>query len=409
MESVVKGSPDTLSVMDVTCVQVGPDKCRGAQHKRHGVAGTKASCRKRHRHSTARTKRYSTQLPVECRCYPIVACLLVLSFTSHLCAEPQAAMCRIENRLAASINVGSGTLIDKAADGREGLVLTCAHLFDDGVGEVVVSFPGAKTHGAKLVAIDRDADLAALAISNPTSPRAAVDFEIQQAEQVQACGFGAHGEYACATGPIVGAAASPGQSSVLVGAAVRSGDSGGRVFDADGNLVAVVWGEANGSTYASAGVPLKRFLDRVLGRRTGHVYACPGGVCPRPGVGGVINRAPQVPIRNPASPPTEVGSPKFDELARRVEALERGKQDLGDYVTRGEAMQFMVAVNERYESLRKQLGAKPFATADRGQAAEWMVWGIVAATTIGGWLVGWLLKRGVGGRRAETFRCGSAE
>ena len=63
-------------------------------------------------------------------------------------------------------DIGSGTLVDKSDDGREGLVLTCAHLFSEGVGTVVVEFPGGKSHGAKVVAIDREADLAALAISD---------------------------------------------------------------------------------------------------------------------------------------------------------------------------------------------------------------------------------------------------
>jgi hypothetical protein len=323
-------------------------------------------------------------------------------------AQPQNTVCRVNNRLAAFNNVGSGTLIDKTDDGREGLVLTCAHLFSEGVGEVVVSFPGPKTHGAKLVAIDREADLAALAISNPSTVAASIDLEVQRSEQVKACGFGPHGGYACAAGPIVGEAVNAGQTSVLIGDAVRSGDSGGGVFDAEGNLVAVVWGEANGVTYASAGEPLKQFLDRVLGRRTGHVYVCPNGMCPRQGMGGAISSRPL----SSTAPPTEVGSPLFDELKRRIAALEEGKQDRGDYVTRGEATQFMVVANERYEVLLKQLGVKPQDT--KPQAAGWLTqligiatpagWGVVVATTIGGWLAGRLLRRGVGGRREERFQ-----
>jgi hypothetical protein len=324
--------------------------------------------------------------------------LLVALLTSQLHAEPRSALCRVNNRLAAASNVGSGTLIDKSEDGREGLVLTCAHLFSEGVGEVIVSFPGVKTHGAKLVAIDRDADLAALAISNPACAKVAVDFVVQRGEQLKACGFGPQGEYACATGLVVGEAANAGQTSVLVGAAVRSGDSGGGVFDADGNLVAVVWGEASGVTYASTGVPLKRFLDRVLGRRTACVYACPNGMCPRARFGGVnISPVVQAPPEFQAPPATEFpgngGSP-FDELKRQIEALERGKQDRGDYVTRSE--------------LANVVAQSP-ATADRGQATEWVGvvnpvgWGVVAATTIGGWLVGRLWRR-VGGRREERFR-----
>jgi S1-C subfamily serine protease len=328
-------------------------------------------------------------------------------------AEPQSAVCRVNNRLAAFNNVGSGTLIDKSDDGREGLVLTCAHLFSEGVGEVVVSFPGAKTHGAKLVAIDREADLAALAISNPTSAKVAVDFNVQRGEQVKACGFGPQGEYACAVGPIVGEAVNAGQTSALVGDAVRSGDSGGGVFDAEGNLVAVVWGEAAGITYASTGVPLKRFLDRVLGRRTGHVYACPNGMCPRVGFGGVVSMPPAVQAPPAAGSLGVGGAPGFDELERRIAALEQNKQDRGDYVTRGEATQFMAAANERYENLLEKLGARAVDTRPehaKPRAAELIGittptgWGVVVATTIGGWLAGRLLRRGVGGRRDERFQ-----
>ncbi|MDZ4659857.1 MAG: serine protease, partial [Bythopirellula sp.] len=241
-------------------------------------------------------------------------------------------MCRIHNQLATCSNVGSGTLVDKSDDGREGLVLTCAHLFSDGVGTVVVEFPGGKSHGAKLVAIDREADLAALAIANPTAESAAVAFELQQSQRVRACGFGPSGEYRCAEGPVVGEANDAGQMSVLIGDAVRSGDSGGGVFDAQGNLVAVVWGESGGVTYASAGAPLRRFLDRVLGKRAEVVYRCPGGVCPRPSPI-VANSPPAIGLI--ASPPTEVGSP-WEELKQRVAALELGKQERGDYVTRSE-------------------------------------------------------------------------
>jgi hypothetical protein len=330
---------------------------------------------------------------------PGLGVLMVLTLIAGAAyAEPRDALCRVNNHLATFNNVGSGTLVDKSDDGREGLVLTCAHLFGEGVGEVVVSFPGGKTHGAKLVAIDREADLAALAISNPANTQAAVDFEIQQTEPVNACGFGPHGEYACATGPIVGEAASAGQMSLLIGDVVRSGDSGGGVFDAEGNLVAVVWGEAGGVTYASAGEPLKRFLDRVLGRRTGYVYACPGGVCRRPRDGEVVRNTPTAPL-------AEASAPGYEELAKRIAALELNKQNRGDYITRGEVAAYLSG------------NAKAPAAADPGRAAVSLLeligittpagWGVVALTTVGGWLAGRLLRRGVGGRRGEAFQWGA--
>jgi S1-C subfamily serine protease len=166
--------------------------------------------------------------------------VLTVSLAANLNAEPTAASCRVFNRLAQFNNVGSGTLVDITEDQSEGLVLTCAHLFTEGVGQVVVEFPQGKSHGAKLVAIDRCADLAALAISKPEGPRAAVKFEVAKNQTVRACGFGPSGVYRCATGPVVGEVSDSEQVSVLIGDAVRSGDSGGGVFDSDGNLVAVV-------------------------------------------------------------------------------------------------------------------------------------------------------------------------
>lgn len=73
----------------------------------------------------------------------------------------QAAPCRVHNYLAnGTASVGSGTLVDVTASGERGLVLTCAHLFAEGTGRVVVEFPGGRTHGGLVVNVDRDADLA---------------------------------------------------------------------------------------------------------------------------------------------------------------------------------------------------------------------------------------------------------
>jgi hypothetical protein len=323
----------------------------------------------------------------------LIALLLILSATEAW-AEPTAASCRIHNRLAQFNNVGSGTLVDVTDDQSEGLVLTCAHLFTEGVGQIVVEFPSGKSHGAKLVAIDRGADLAALAISKPEAPRSSVKFEIEKHQPVRACGFGPSGIYECASGPVVGEVSDAEQVSVLIGDAVRSGDSGGGVFDSDGNLVAVVWGEAGGVTYASGGAPLCRFLDRVLGRRTAFVYTCPGGTCMRP-ASPIF--APRVEPRVPTLP-AEAGVPAeieaLNELRRRISALEQSKQDRGDYVTRGELGSFL---NGNGNSLPDAV-AKPQAGIT-GLAG----WGVVGVTTVGGWLAGRLMRR-FGGRRAARFQ-----
>ena len=56
-------------------------------------------------------------------------------------------------------NIGSGTLIEPD------LVLTCGHLFDDGVGKVTVSFSDGIHYEAKLLKRDAVWDLAAIRIA----------------------------------------------------------------------------------------------------------------------------------------------------------------------------------------------------------------------------------------------------
>ena len=55
-----------------------------------------------------------------------------------------SAVCRVHNRLGGFANVGSGTLVDKTADGREGLILTCWPWFREGTGQVVVQCDAGK-------------------------------------------------------------------------------------------------------------------------------------------------------------------------------------------------------------------------------------------------------------------------
>ena len=246
------------------------------------------------------------------------------------------AVCRIQNRLSTSSNLGSGTLIERTDDGRLGLVLTCAHLFKEGVGEIVVTLSNKRTHGAKLVAIDRQADLAALMIANPLVQPAPVSFAVSRDERLDACGYGPHGVFRCAVGKEVGQAATQGQVSLMISGSVRSGDSGGGVFDQQGRLVAVIWGESQGVTYASYGKPLHRFLDRVLRRSVPANTACPNGLCPRRPRVAPEPRPPRQKIGGGSGNRLDFANSSWESLRERVEQLEKHKQDEGDYVTRAD-------------------------------------------------------------------------
>lgn len=330
----------------------------------------------------------------------------------------RASVCRVSNHVHGATNLGSGTLIDKTEDGREGLILTCAHLFREGSGSVLVTFGDGKQHRARLIDINHEADLAALSIASPSAQPAKVAFDANAAKQLYACGYGPKGIYQCAIGSRAGEAESSGRVSLLLSDAVRSGDSGGGVFDESGRLVAVIWGEAQGVTYASYGKPLRSFLGRILGRRTSVVYSCPGGVCPQRPV------RPNVPKREESI----VVDARWAAFQKQLDELRAQKQDRGDYVMRAELNSLSsFARTEDLQRLENDSAARYASVLDRlhnldgravgkaaGAAAVGLLglsgpagWAVIAASTLGGWLIGRRMKRklsGVGGRRRRRFR-----
>jgi S1-C subfamily serine protease len=320
--------------------------------------------------------------------------------------------CRIHNSLPdGTTNVGSGTLVDVTADGRHGLVLSCAHLFTEGQGRIIVEFPGGRRHAANLIAIDREADLSALEIATPPSVATPIALAFDRTATLTACGFGPTGEYRCLAGRIVGMSDSSGQENVQIAGAVRSGDSGGGVFDPNGRLVAVVWGESGGVTYATTGGPLRRFAERVLGRgRSATALAstpvCPDGRCPL-----VRPMGPALPVmpgslggppagRGPAAGggvivgggaaaggtaigacPCNCGGACGTQLAlitAQLESLAAGKQDRGEYLTpdalgplahRDELAAADSASRERHQTILERLEAIAVVAAAAGSKA----------------------------------------
>ena len=326
----------------------------------------------------------------------------------------------MSNQVAGANNLGSGTLIDKTDDGSEGLVLTCAHLFSEGTGEVFVKFADGQTHRATVIDLDKQADLAALAIANPIGQPATVVWEMRTHAKLHACGYGPRGVYRCAVGSQVGEAASAGQMSLLIGDPVRSGDSGGGVFDEQGRLVAVIWGETEGVTYASYGRPLRRFLERVTRRELrGASSVCVGGSCPQ---GRPIQRRP---LQRQPSP---LSNASQEKLQQQINELRTGKQDRGDYLMRGELPDFgSYARHEEVERLGNESATRHATLLQRiksisgrkvgkiaGTAAVGLLglsgpagWGVLAAASVGGWVIGRRMKHklsGAGGRRRRRFR-----
>jgi len=143
---------------------------------------------------------------------------------------------------------GSGTLT--AVNGEAGLILTAAHLFEGKVGPITVEFKDGQTSGARILAIDRKLDVAALWIYAPKGiqPVPVADHNPRLGEQVEIWGYGPkrfRSFVAKVANPIPSANDVPrsliGAQGVQDKQVTIPGDSGGPIIS-HGQLVAVHWG-----------------------------------------------------------------------------------------------------------------------------------------------------------------------
>lgn len=178
-------------------------------------------------------------------------------------AIPHHTVCRIENQMGNRQTLGSGTLI--ATTDAASYVVTCAHLFAEGIGRVVVRLPNQLATAGELIDIDPAHDLAVVKLSPQTVPPATLSTTDPRGV-LTACGYGTAGRYRALRGPLIGYS-TPQRAeyrALRLAIPVEQGDSGGGVFDEQGHLVAVVWGRRPGEAYATYGMPLHRILQRAL-------------------------------------------------------------------------------------------------------------------------------------------------
>ena len=186
-------------------------------------------------------------------------------------SPPHPAVVRITVTERDAIAGGTGTLV--SAGGDVGVVVTSAHVVRQAAGPIVVYWPGGARSGARLLKTDAVADLAALLVWRPgsTSPVAIAAAAARPGELLSMAGYGS-GDYRRQTGRAVKyvAATRDGPNDVLeVSAATRSGDSGGPVFNARGELAGVLFGCRAGASYATDSARVAAFLAGVRGQGSG--------------------------------------------------------------------------------------------------------------------------------------------
>jgi hypothetical protein len=210
--------------------------------------------------------------------------------------QPHPAVARITVPQRANvIAFGSGTLID--ANDKLGLVITNWHVVDGAAGEIMVAFPDGFRSGGRVLKVDRDWDLAALAIWKPrVQPVPLSSQPPRSGDMLTIAGYG-QGNYRAASGRCTQYVA-PGlkfpYEMIEVAAAARQGDSGGPIFNASGQLAGVLFGEGGGRTSGSYCRRVQQFLSTI---------ALPaGGLGPPPAAGASPRGSNLPPAAAPAEP-----------------------------------------------------------------------------------------------------------
>lgn len=144
------------------------------------------------------------------------------------------------------------------------LILTVAHVFGDGRGPITIRSHAGEVQVGILRRLDARRDLAAIVVSSkhPT-PRKLAREPPTRHTTVHAAGYGKAGRLRTWTGQVLGWVSRPltaRADTMVITSQATSGDSGGPIIDAAGDVVGIIWGSANGNTYAVDLTTIAAFL-----------------------------------------------------------------------------------------------------------------------------------------------------
>ena len=177
---------------------------------------------------------------------------------------PHPAVVRIVAREGKTTSLGSGTLIHVTED--FGLVITNWHVVRGAKGPVEVIFPDGFRSGGTVMKLDDAWDLAAVGIWRPHVKPVPLATKIPiRGDWLSIAGYGG-GDYRTASGRCTQYVA-PGRNQpfemVELSTEARQGDSGGPIFNADGELAGVLLGAKQGHTVGSVCSRVDHFLTDV--------------------------------------------------------------------------------------------------------------------------------------------------
>jgi len=211
--------------------------------------------------------------------------------------RPHPAVARVIVPETGATSFGSGTLID--VRGKFGMVITNWHVVRDATGTIEVVFPSGFSSKARALKVDSDWDLAALVVWRPSAQPVSISERAPQpGDKLTICGYG-QGSYRCATGHCTQYYAPrldfP-RHMVELDVEARQGDSGGPIFNEQGEMAGVLFGAGQGTTLGSFGGRVGAFLATLapdIGRATESLAAnqTPPGTQGQPQVASLSQRA----------------------------------------------------------------------------------------------------------------------
>jgi len=163
------------------------------------------------------------------------------------------------------VEKGSGAVVVDSLGTR--YVLTAAHIFRDGRGDVAAQTTDGRVLPASLVLASEECDVALLRVDVPPDlPALTVSASWpRQGETVWRAGFGPDETLKESSGVVKGYVKTDrcsGYETLKIAGSARQGDSGGPVYNAAGEIVGVVWGTDGVDAYATyCGRVLKTLCD----------------------------------------------------------------------------------------------------------------------------------------------------
>ena len=175
---------------------------------------------------------------------------------------PHPAVVRVRADDKGGTSFGSGTLVDIQSD--YALVVTNWHVVRDATQNVTVTFPNGFQTAARVIRMDKNWDLAALVVWNPgnVKPVQIAGNAPHPGDALTIAGYGS-GHYRAATGrctQYVAPGANFPYEMVEVSVEARHGDSGGPIFNDQGELAGVLFGASRGTTSGSYAGRVQQFL-----------------------------------------------------------------------------------------------------------------------------------------------------